>query len=179
MTGNDARPGTIDRMGESQTLGDEHLADEVGRVVRVADPVPASWKAAARAAYAWTAIAGDPARLAYDSLVTGADEGVAARRSGADGDGPQPLSGSVPRSLRYTCGQSAVELDLDVGSDKLRVVGRVVPAASVEVVAHWPGGRRSVASDAAGGFRFDELPRRPLCFEVTGPVPVKSGWVVA
>ncbi len=179
MTGMDARLGTIDRMGESQTLGDEHLAAEVARVVRVADPVPTAWKAAARATFAWTSIAGDTAQLAYDSLLTGADEGVAARRSGDDGDGRAPLSGSVPRQLRYSCGQLAVELDLDVGSDKLRVVGRVLPAAAVEVVAHWPGGRRETASDAAGGFRFDELPRRPLCFEVRGPAPVKTGWVVA
>jgi hypothetical protein len=58
------------------------------------------------------------------------------------------------------------------------VLGRVVPGRSVDVVALWPEGRRETASDDRGTFRFDELPRRPLCVHVTGEHPVKTGWII-
>jgi len=145
---------------------DEALAAELGRVMTVADPLPASWGAAAGTAFGWTAIGGVRARLAYDSHLADASD-----------EGARP-AGTVPRQVRYTAGLLAVELDLDIGADKLRVLGRVVPAARVEVVAHWPGGRATAVSDDDGAFRFDELPRRPLCVSVGGDNPAKTGWVV-
>jgi hypothetical protein len=144
----------------------EALAAELGRVITLADPVPAAWRTAAGAAFGWTAIGGVPARLAYDSHLVG----------DAGDEGARP-AGTVPRQVRYTSGMLAVELDLDIGADKLRVLGRVVPAARVELVAHWPGGQRAGVSDEDGAFRFDELPRRALCIAVGGDNPVKTGWV--
>jgi hypothetical protein len=145
----------------------EALAVELDRVISLADPVPDPWRTAAGAAFEWTAIGGVPARLAYDSHLAGE----------AGDEGARP-AGTVPRQVRYTSGMLAIELDLDIGADKLRVLGRVVPAARVELVAHWPGGQRAGVSDDDGAFRFDELPRRPLCVAAGGDDPVKTGWVV-
>jgi hypothetical protein len=145
----------------------EALAAELGRVIMLADPVAESWRATAGAAFGWTAIGGVPARLVYDSHLAG----------DAGDDGARP-AGTVPRQVRYTSGMLAIELDLDIGADKLRLLGRLVPGARVELVAHWPGGQRVGVSDDDGAFRFDELPRRPLCVAVGGDDPVKTGWVV-
>jgi hypothetical protein len=147
--------------------GHEAVAAELGRVMTLADPVPASWRAAADAAFGWTAFAGVGARLAYDSHLAG----------DAGDEGTRP-AGTVPRQLRYTAGTLAIELDLDIGADKVRVLGRVAPAASVAVVARWPWGQAAGVSDDDGAFRFDELPRRPLCVSVGGDNPAKTGWVV-
>jgi hypothetical protein len=71
-----------------------------------------------------------------------------------------------------------VELELDIGADKLRVVGRIRPARRASVVAVSTGGRAVAHADESGTFRVDELPRRPFCVLVDGPHPVKTGWVV-
>lgn len=147
--------------------GDDALAVELGRVAALADPVPDAWREVASASFAWMAIDAAPATLAYDSRSTRAGSA-----SGAQ------LSGAAPREVRYAAGSLAVEVELDVGADKIRVLGRVVPGRRADVVALWPGGRREAASDGSGTFRFDELPRRPLCFHVAGGQPVKTGWIV-
>ena len=167
MTGTDERLGVADRtVGTPSAAGDEHLAGELARVVALADPVPPAWGAAARAAFAWRAIAGAEARLDYDAEV-----GVG---PGTD-DRARPAGRA--RQVRYSRGPDAVELDVETGADKVRVTGRLVPARSAEVVAHWPGGQRSTASDAAGAFRFDDLPLAALCVQVLADQPLKTGWL--
>jgi hypothetical protein len=167
MTGTDERLGTAGHtVGEPSTSGDDHLAGELARVVALADPVPPEWAAAARAAFAWRAIAGAEARLDYDAEVV----------AGSGKGGPPP--DLARRQLRYTSGARAVELDVDTGADKVRLVGRLVPAGQAEVVVHWPGGQRSTTCDAAGGFGVDDLPTRPLCLLVAGDEPFKTGWFV-
>ena len=59
------------------------------------------------------------------------------------------------------------------------MVGRVVPARAVGVVALWPGGQVATTSESDGSYRFDDLPCRPLCLHVTGAPAVKTGWIVA
>jgi len=144
------------------------LAAELRRVVALADPVPDGWRAAAAGAYAWVATAAPAAHLAYDSRAEQAGEAGTAHGSGA-----------TLRTMRFGIGHLAVELELDVGADKVRITGRVRPARAVEIVAMWPEGRVATTSDSAGVYRFDELPRRPLCLHVTGEPAVKTGWVVA
>jgi hypothetical protein len=41
-------------------------------------------------------------------------------------------------------------------------------------VAVWPEGRQATTADDRGAFRFDDLPRRPVCFVVAGESPVKT-----
>jgi hypothetical protein len=144
------------------------LASELRRVVGLADPVPDGWRAAAAAAFGWAATDAPAAHLAYDSrAVQGGRVGTA------------QAGGSTLRTMRYATGQLAVELELDVGADKLRVTGRIRPARAVEIVARWPEGEEATTSDGEGAYRFDELPRRPLCLHVTGDPAVKTGWIVA
>jgi hypothetical protein len=148
--------------------GDDALDAELRRVAALADPVPDAWRDVARAGFAWATIDAAPAQLTYDS-----------RSSRGERLGGGPLSGAA-RQLRYLAsGPLGVEVEIDVGADKLRVLGRLVPARVAEVVALWPGGRREAVSDAGGTFRVDELPRLPLCLHVCGEQPVKTGWIVA
>jgi hypothetical protein len=150
--------------------GDDALLAELRRVVATADPVPAGWGDAAMSSFAWMSIDALPAQLAYDSR-------SGHRTNGGGGDGV-PSPGAALRELRYTNASLAIELELDVGADKLRVLGRVAPARRAHVVALWPQGSDEAASDDSGTFRFDELPRRPLCVVVTGAHPVKTGWII-
>ncbi|HEY7070855.1 MAG TPA: hypothetical protein VH479_12110, partial [Acidimicrobiales bacterium] len=64
-------------------------------------------------------------------------------------------------------------------ADRLRVVGDVSPAAAVDVVAVWPEGQQATTADDLGAFRFDDLPRQPVCFVVAGESPVKTGWILS
>lgn len=144
---------------------DDALLGALRRAVAAADPVPDDWHDAASSSFAWASIDAEPATLAYDSCSTGGPPGAV-------------LVGPVVREMRFTRGPLSIELDVDVSGDTLRVLGRVSPARSVEVLALWPEGKTDVTSDHGGGFRFDELPRRPLCVVVGGERPVKTGWVV-
>lgn len=150
------------------TPGGDALAAELRRLVAHADPLPDSWHEVADRSFAWVAIDASPARLSYDSHLS-----AAARPGGVQ------LAGEPPRGVRWRTTSRVVEVELDLGADKVRVVGRVVPGSRVEVTALWPEGRRTVVADDRGMFRFDELPRRPLCFVTSGDHAVKTGWVVA
>jgi hypothetical protein len=147
---------------------DDALVDELRRVRALADPVPEAWRRAALASLAWQDIDAEPAALAYDSL-SGRDPRLA---------GGQPGTHAV-RELRYATGAAGLSLDVDINADRLRVVGEVSPAAAVEVVAVWPEGQQATVADDQGAFRFDDLPRRPICFVVAGESPVKTGWILA
>jgi hypothetical protein len=148
--------------------GPDTLAAELRRVTALADPLPESWRAVAAASFAWAAIDAVPATLSYDSRTADIGRG-----------GRAPLSGGAWREVVYSAGPLTVELGVDVGADKVRLLGRVVvPARRSAVVALWPEGRSETVSDDSGSFRFDELPRRPLCLHVTAEPPVKTGWVI-
>jgi hypothetical protein len=142
------------------------LADELRRAAAVADPVPESWRAVASGSFVWAAIDAVPAQLSYDS-----------RAASAGRVGGTP-AGAALREVVYSAGSLAVELELDVGADKVRLLGRLVPSRRVAVVALWPEGRSETVSSDDGAFRFDDLPRRPFCLHVLGDAPVKTGWVV-
>jgi hypothetical protein len=146
---------------------DTGVADGLHRLAALGDPVPPSWRDAALVGVAWTTIPAEPARLAYDSVVP----------PRPPPDGPW-LSCTAVREVRYAASALAVELELDVGADMLRLLGRLVPARRVGVAVLWPEGREESDSDEAGAFRFDDLPVRPLCIVVGGSDPVKTGWVV-
>jgi hypothetical protein len=151
----------------ASTPADDVLVAELRRLAALADPVPGGWRDAATVGFAWASIPAAPAGMAYDSRA------VPGIRVDAPG-----LSGSAVREVRYTAGDQAVELDLDMGADKLRLVGRVVPARQAEVAVIWPEGREEAPCDEGGSFRFDQLPRRPLCVVVAGDRPVKTGWII-
>lgn len=143
------------------------LGDELRRIVALADPVPDAWRSAASASFAWAALEGEPAHLVYDSRAD-----LAGRPGGSPGpDGAQPV-------VRYSTGATTIEVELDAGADKVRLVGRVVPGRRAMLVVAWPGGHHTTVVDDDGAFHVDELPRSPLCLQLTGDEPVKSGWIV-
>jgi len=150
-------------------LPDDDLLDaELRRVAALADPVPAGWREAAVDAVAWLALDGEPAALAYDS--------ISSRERPLDG---VRLTEVTMRELRYSArGGQALDLELDVGVDKLRALGQLVPGRPAEVTVCWPGGQRVVQADERGVFHIDELPRCPLCFQVGGEEPTKTGWIL-
>jgi hypothetical protein len=147
---------------------DDALLSELRRAATVADPVPGDWPAAASVAFAWSALPEQPAKLAYDSLA-GRD-----RRLGG-----MQVIGLVLREMRWVAGTRAVELEIDVAVDRVRIIGRATPGRSVAVEALWPEGRRSTETDETGMFRFDELPRRPVCLVVRGDAPFRTGWILS
>lgn len=147
---------------------DDALLSELRRAAMVGDPVPGDWPAAASVAFVWSALPEQQATLAYDSL-SGRD-----RRLGG-----MQIVGLVLREMRWVAGARAAELEIDVAVDKVRVVGRVTPGEAVAVHVLWPEDGRSTEADETGAFRFDELPRRPLCLVVHGDGPFKTGWILS
>lgn len=149
---------------------DDLLVAELSRVAGVADPVPEAWAAVAHDAFGWARLPGLAARLTYDS------------NPAPDAQGAAPVASTAVRTVRFTAGAGPalvrVEVELDIGADKIRVLGRVDPGRPGPVVAVAGSGRTVAEADAEGGFRFDELPRRPFCVLVDGPQPVKTGWIV-
>ncbi len=149
---------------------DDLLVAELGRVAGVADPVPPGWAGTAHDAFAWAGVPGLEARLTYDS------------RSAAGRRGDVLLGGPAQRTVRFTAGAGParveVELELDVGADKVRLLGHVRPARRATVVVVSTAGRTTVPADESGRFRIDELACRPFCVVVDGPQPLKTGWVV-
>lgn len=143
------------------------LAADLRRALGLVDPVPDAWRDAATDAFAWAAVDAAPARLEYDS------RGLRGRRAHDQG-----LPGTEVREVRYVARDVALALELDVGADKLRLLGRIEPPGRAAVVLAWPEGRWDGESGDDGTFRVDELPRRPFCVVVDGARPVKSGWVV-
>jgi hypothetical protein len=152
---------------EAPPTDEDAFEADLRRIAAVADPVPASWRTAAEASAAWLRFDGEPGVLAYDSLA-GRDQST----------GGVQIAGLAWRELRYHYGDDAIELELDLGDDRVRVLGRLDPGRSADVAAVWPEGRRVAVADDGGRFHFDELPCRPLCFVVAGDHPVKTGWIV-
>lgn len=146
---------------------DAVIADELHRLAALGDPVPPAWHAGAQVGIAWVTIPAEAAQLEYDSVSPHPPGGVAPRPPGA-----------ATREVRFTAGPLAVELELDIGADKIRLRGRLAPARRVGVAVLWPDGREESHSDETGAFRVDDLPVRPLCVVVGGSDPVKTGWVV-
>jgi hypothetical protein len=146
---------------------DEVVEAGLRRLVALADPVPAGWREVAAAAGAWLALDGEPAVLAYDS--------VSGRERPLDG---VRLAGVTMRELRFTGALGDIDLELDVGSDQVRLRGRLTPPGPADVTVAWPTGRREVAADDRGTFHAEDLPRQPLCLLVAGEEPTKTGWIV-
>jgi hypothetical protein len=116
------------------------------------------WRAAARVAFAWVLLEVPFAERTF-------------RSTGRAG-------GGVVHQARYEVGSDGVELTLEVKHDDVVLSGQVCPGTSSKVVVRWPGGERVEGTDAAGAFRVYDLPHRPLCVQLDGPVLLKTGWIV-
>jgi hypothetical protein len=146
--------------------GDEALLRALADAVALADPVPADWQRAALAGADWLALDAALAEMAYDSLDDHRPAGTA-----------RP-EGSERRRLRFGGDELAVEVDLTVTADAVRLAGRVVPAGRPRVRALLPQASHAAEVGDDGAFRFDELPHVPVSLLVEGDPAVKTGWIV-
>lgn len=109
----------------------------VGEALAADRAVPATWREAARAAYAWRNVEQELLALTYDSRL----EATAAVRG--DGDG---------RTLEFSGGGLTLEVELTGG----RILGQVVPAGEV-VLERADGRTRTATTDESGFFSIDSL----------------------
>jgi hypothetical protein len=159
---------------------DEALLRALADAVAVADPVPAGWHQAALGCADWLALDARLAEMAYDSLDDHRPAGTVYRSA---------QEGSERRRLRFGGDDLAVEVELNVTADAVRLAGRVLPIgragaagrpapARYRVRALLPQASHTAEVGDGGAFRFDELPHAPLSLLVDGDPPVKTGWIV-
>lgn len=148
------------------TPGD--LRVELRRLAADGTAVPPKWWDAAHTAFGWLVLDVRSAELVYDSTAPSVTVVHAGR-----------AAGRLPvRQVRFSLGDERVELALDTRDGEQVLSGRLTPARLAPVTVHWPGGQESAASDGDGAFRIDRLPVAPVCLQVDGSSPFKTGWIV-
>jgi hypothetical protein len=150
---------------------DDQLMVELGRVVRMVDPVPEGVLAAARAVIASRDLDGELAALLADS---GAPTSAGPVRTGASG-----------RLLSFACGPVQIDLEITTGPDRLAdirvvdIIGQLSGGSADGCVLEYPGGRQPVALDGLGRFAVTGAPAGPVrirCRSAAG-APVTTTWV--
>lgn len=130
----------------------------------LADPVPASVLAAARAAFSWRTLEAELVPAARDSLD---DELVAARGS------------TDSRLLGYRSAAGALEVEVVADRDGVSVVGRLSPPTLRIALLSTDGQRREPAVDDLGRFAADGLRPGPLAFLLRdGATSARTEWVL-
>ena len=129
---------------------DDELLAELGEAVRAGQGVPESVLAVGRSAFAWRTVEAELAELTADSA------------GGLVGAGTR-ASASSPRSLTFTAGDLAIEIEVHV--DALR--GQLVPPqpGTVEVLSDTEGSR-VVTADEVGWFVITPRPTGPIRLHV-------------
>jgi len=141
----------------------DELVATVGRVMTMADPVPASVVDAAKAAFIWRTIDAELAELTSDSLLA-----TAAVRSDTG-----------PRLLTFEAADLEVEVEVaDLGSAR-RLIGQLVPTTAARIVVRWAGGSHEVHADDIGRFVTSDVPAGAISLVITRPdLPtVVTAWV--
>lgn len=157
-----------DRLDEDQLddelLDDDRLVAELARVLRGADPVPATVVEAARGSFGWRELDAELAKLVADSRLATA-----------------PVRGDPGRLLSFQAGDRTLEIEVTRLDDRLRILGQVVPPGPARVRAEQPAGTMEVTADQLGRFTIDSLPPGPTRFFclLLGPdgAPVDTGIV--
>jgi hypothetical protein len=149
---------------------DDALEQELGSLLHRADPIPPIVLAAGRAALGWRRLEGELAELLADSALP------AGELSLARGVG-------VPvRSVTFGTGRQAIDLDIDVAGDRLRLRGQLSPPAAARVDVQRRDGATlaSVIADDFGRF-VAELPSRgTIRLRLTGqlgPGAIETAWI--
>jgi hypothetical protein len=125
-------------------MSDDEMEQELRRAADLLDPVPAHLVSMAVAAFAWRTIDADLAELVFDSLA-------------------EPTSASVrgsgqPRLLTFRAGELILEVELDPEGTTRRLIGRMTPAAPVEIEIRHARGTVTVTADTLGRFAAGGLP---------------------
>ena len=141
----------------------EEFYEELSRVVRERDRVPADVVSAAKAAFTWRSVDEELAALVYDS----ADDTPAL--AGVRGGSARQLTFSAPE----------LTIELEVGGSARGAVGQLVPAQAASIEVRHAEGSAFVDSDDLGRFDIDRVPDGPvsLHLEAAGGGRVATDWV--
>lgn len=131
-------------------LDDDSLLEELADLLRRADPVPHAVLEAARAAIEWRDLDAELAALVADSARHPDDRLALVRGVGG------------PRTLSFSAGAFAIELEVAVSGTGRSLVGQLVPPAKALLEVFHPGGRTEADSDELGRFAVDWIPAGPM-----------------
>lgn len=151
---------------------DDELLAELGAAVRAGEGVPASFRAAGRAAFAWRNIDAELATLGFDSAA-----GAAARGEDAPVLAGTRAERATLRALTFVA--SGITIELELTPDAL--LGQVVPPQPGEVELQTPdGGARPATIDDVGWFAFRPAPAgmcRLRLRTAQATTPVLTEWI--
>ncbi|MCB0873607.1 MAG: hypothetical protein H6531_00535 [Actinobacteria bacterium] len=135
----------------AEDQADRRLLDEIGEMLRVADPVPDHVRLAARSAVAWRRMNEGIAELLHDSASDAAEAAMAVR-------GTQHI-----RALSFQS-SDGVLLELEITGQPVGhiVIGQIVPESEAIVTVRVGETERTAAADALGRFRIDDVPSGPM-----------------
>jgi hypothetical protein len=147
---------------------DELLLSELRRVAALLDPMPDRLVHAGRDSLTWRSVDAELAALLSDSAVE--DERAALVRSTAG-----------LRAVAFESSTLTIELDVLVDGPRRTLVGQLVPAAPAAVEVQTAELRTTVAADAQGMFRLENVPAGQMRLRVTGhpagDSPTETSWI--
>lgn len=147
---------------------DELLLTELRRVAALLDPMPERLVRAGRESLTWRSVDAELAALLSDSAVE--DERAALVRSTAG-----------LRAVAFESNALTIELDVLVDGPRRTLVGQLVPAAPAAVEVQTAELRTTVAADAQGVFRVENVPAGQMRLRVTGhpasDSPTETSWI--
>lgn len=148
-------------------MDDDRLLEEIGQLLRRADPVPSDVTLAARSALAWRRMDAELAELLYDSALEA--EPLAGVRSTATGW----------RVLTFEGRGVTIEVEISLERSKRTLVGQIIPPSAARVVVRLPGADRSVDADELGRFVASDLKAGPVSLrcELADGMAIETGWV--
>jgi DNA-directed RNA polymerase specialized sigma24 family protein len=155
----------LDRLCRLVAADSNAVLAELQRTVAGTGAVPDGWWDDAWSAHAWLALDAAPAERVY--TVLGRDTVPNGRW------GPREV-----RQVRFSAPHDGVEVAIDTKGDEVVLSGQLSSRRAVAVTARWPGGERTARTDEGGAFRFHGLPLAPLCVQVGGDHPLKTGWIL-
>ena len=147
---------------------EELLLGELRRIAAVVDPIPEALLHAGRESLTWLRVDAELAELLSDSIVD--DEVLAHVRS----------SGGV-RAVTFEADGFTIELDILGEGAHRTLVGQLVPAGTAEIEVQTSEAAQTVAADAHGRFRAENVPEGRMRLRVTGhpaaPGPAETSWI--
>jgi hypothetical protein len=153
---------------------DDQLAADLSTMFTRFDPVPDAVRAAASASLSWRDPDAELAALIADSAAA-VGEPVGVRGA------PEALAG--PRLLTFDAGEVSVDLEIEVGANRSRLVGQIASGWPARVAVEHATGSRSVEVDRLGRFIVADLPRGLLRVRVdpldAAARPVLTEWFTA
>jgi hypothetical protein len=149
---------------------DAELLSALDAAIEAAQPMPSSVAELGRMAWAARALDAEFAELVADSL---ADEVL------AEDDRYAIRAGTQPRLLSFAAGDTAIEVEIEVGADGVQhVVGQVLPPGPATVTFERAAGAQRSQADPGGRFEFDDVARGPARLRVQRAPdgPLASAW---